>query len=60
MSWRELVEVDYDEHDEEGDTDLALCFIIDDDRIYIPRSVCEFDGETLEVQEWFAQQEGLI
>lgn len=49
------------------ETDLALLFVIDDDEVWIPKSVIE-DAETIDVGDedieiniasWFAEKEGL-
>lgn len=50
------------------ETDLALLFLIDDDEVWMPKSVIT-DGDEIEVgaceieievAEWFAKQEGLV
>lgn len=56
------VELAYDEIVRE--TDLAKCFDLGDQEAWIPKSVIEDDdgegGGIVEVQEWFAEKEGLI
>jgi hypothetical protein len=60
MSSRELIDIEYDELKHE--TDMAYLVIIDGDEVWIPKSVCELDedNQIIEVQEWFAEKEGLI
>jgi len=55
----ELVEIDYDEIAKE--TELAFCFKIGDDEIWVPKSVVEgIDESTVEVREWFVVDKGLV
>lgn len=47
----------------EAETDLAILVSIDDEKVWIPRSVCkvdEDDDNILSVEQWFAEKEGLI
>ena len=58
---RKYVELDFDELKHE--TEKAYLFVIDEEEVWIPKSVCEEVDEELnivEIQEWFAEQEGLI
>lgn len=50
-----------------AETDLALCFSIDGEEVWVPKSVIE-DGDSIskgdedlkvEVASWFAEKEGL-
>jgi hypothetical protein len=56
------VEIDYDERVFE--TDMAVLFDMGgDEKVWIPKSVIMAEDEaarTAEIQEWWAEQEGLI
>jgi len=59
---KEYVPIDYDFV--EAETDLAKCYMIDDEPIWFPKSVHEEDDDpkrkVIWVEQWFAEQKGLI
>ena len=58
-----FVEIDFDECKEDWDTEDAHLMVIDDERIWIPRSqtdhVCR-KTKKIYITEWFAKIKGLI
>lgn len=62
---RELVEVYYDEENEDRETDLAWLFVIGDDEVWIPKSQIEKEERgrlgdgTVWIPEWLAIEKGL-
>ena len=52
--------VEYDEH--LHDTDDARLFLIDGEKVWIPKSVIEDDDDmgTLELASWFCEKEDLV
>lgn len=60
-SRNEPVEVTYDEHEHE--TPDAHLFIIDDEKVWIPKSQMEDwdpNHKTFEIPEWLAEEKGLV
>ena len=55
----EIVTIDHDGLVYE--TDDAKLFEIDDEKVWIPKSlISDEDDESVDVPEWFAEKEGLI
>ena len=57
----EYVEIDFDEF--ECETEKAYLFIVEGEKIWIPKSICrdiDEDLNTVYIPEWFAEQEDLI
>jgi hypothetical protein len=63
MARDELVEVDYDEIIRDNARDKAVLFAVDDEEVWIPRSLIDYTDErakTFYVPEWYAIKEELI
>lgn len=56
----ETEQIEYEEQLHE--TDDAVLFLIDGDKVWIPKSVIEDDDEmgTIEVATWFCEKEELV
>lgn len=58
---RDAETVDIDDVSWVAETEAAICFETADEReVWIPRSLCEWDGETLTIQLWKAKELGLV
>ena len=56
----EAVEINFDE--KAAETDMAILFMIDDEEVWVPKSVINYYGEQegiAEIKSWWAEREGL-
>ena len=62
MAMPQLVEIDYEQHKEEADTDKAYLFVINGEDEWVPKSLCEIDSDSrqITVPRWFAKNNGFI
>jgi hypothetical protein len=62
MAKPQLVEIDYEQHKTEADTDNAYLFVINGNDEWVPKSICEIDtgSRQITVPEWFAKDNELI
>ena len=58
MGNNDAVEIDFD--DIVHETSLAWLLDIDGDKIWLPKSQCEIDGDVALVPEWLAIEKDLI